>query len=352
MKIPFVEDFGKAFLPKKIRPKMHTYLERAGIFKSPYELIGYLFYISIFISFSVIFVFVLPYINFLVQDMSAGIRTLTVLVTSFLSTTFMLLFLMSFFFLVGYFFIDIRVYKRTHEIERVLPDFLAVVSTNLKGGMHIDAALWNSINAQFGVLSEEITLVSKKVMTGYDVSEALLELHDKYNSPELKRTFSLILSELEVGGKMSKIIDDIVEQLKQTRKLKARMVASVISYIIFIGSITIFIAPGLFALSYTLISFIHGFVITITAGSGAGASSLPSFLSNLDPNAIKPEVFKVFGFVATATVSIFSSMIVAIIEKGDVRGGIKYIPIFLAGSLINYSLCLYGLSFFLNGVSI
>jgi hypothetical protein len=36
----------------------------------------------------------------------------------------------------------------------------------LKGGMSFDASLWNSVKPEFGVLSEEIQLCTKKVMTG------------------------------------------------------------------------------------------------------------------------------------------------------------------------------------------
>jgi Flp pilus assembly protein TadB len=145
-----------------------------------------------------------------------------------------------------YFYLDIKIFNRSKDMEDRLADYFTYVSTSLKGGMSFEASLWSAIRPDFGLLAKEMGLVSKKVMTGYDVSQALLELHDKYNSPELKRTLSLMLSELEVGGKMSKIIDDIVVQLKETRKLKAKMVASVVSYIIFIGAITIFIAPSLF----------------------------------------------------------------------------------------------------------
>ena len=56
--------------------------------------------------------------------------------------------------------------------------------------------------------------VSKKVMTGYEISEALYELGQKYNSPMLKRSIDLMIGELESGGHIASLIDKIVENTK------------------------------------------------------------------------------------------------------------------------------------------
>jgi hypothetical protein len=252
--------------------------------------------------------------------------------------------------LLGYFFLDITIYKRTRQIEGMLPEFLTIVSTNLKGGMSLESAMWNSMRPQFGTLTHEITLISKKVMTGHEVADALKEFAEKYDSPELKRTFSLVVSELEIGGKISNMIDDIVHHLKNTQKLKREMQASVISYIIFISAIVVVIAPILFALSYNLVSFMQGFIAKV--GGALSQGSGPGFLSNVSPDAINPESFKMFGYFTTGTIAFISSLIVAIIEKGDIRAGLKYLPIFLILSLLVYHLALTGLSFALGGVVI
>ncbi|RME57355.1 MAG: hypothetical protein D6780_08555, partial [Candidatus Dadabacteria bacterium] len=74
-----------------------------------------------------------------------------------------------------YFFLDLRIYTRTRDLELILPDFLEEVSSNLKGGMSFEKALWSSIKPRFGVLSHEIALAGKKVMTGHDIEDALRE---------------------------------------------------------------------------------------------------------------------------------------------------------------------------------
>jgi len=350
--IPFIEEFGKAFLPKKYRIGARLYLEKAGFYYSPYVYIGSSFYISLVITLFLMLLFVYPKIIFLVQTSGffGFMGALFVGVSVFISWAGIQFAIMILLLLLGYFFLDIRIYKRTQQIEYMLPEFLTIVSTNLKGGMSLENAMWNSMRPKFGTLTHEVTLISKKVMTGHDIAEALKEFAEKYDSPELKRTFSLIVSELDIGGKITTIIDDIVHHLKNTQKLKREMQASVISYIIFISAIVVVIAPILFALSYNLVNFMQGFISKV--GGALSQGNVPGFLANVSPESIDPEAFKKFGYYTTGTIAFISSIIVAIIEKGDVRAGLKYLPIFLLLSLLVYFLALTGLGFVLGGIAI
>lgn len=349
--IPFLEELGKAFLPKSFRPKMREFLSKAGIYKSQYRIVGILFYISFLLTAVLFFSLIYPFVvDFISKTFSKNIGLLILGLSLFLFWAITHLFFMSMLLLAGYFYLDLKIYKRTREIENSLADFLLLVSTNLKGGMGLESALWNAIKPKFGVLSYEITLVSKKVMTGSEVSEALAEFAEKYPSPELKRTLGLIISEFEIGGKISDIIDDIVENLKNTHKLKQELIASVVSYVIFISAIVLFIAPVLFALSYNLISFISGFIAKV--GVTLSSSNVPSFLSNISTEGVDPQRFKIFGFFAIGTISFISSMIVSIIQRGEIRAGIKYVPVFVIVAIIVYMLALKFLSIMLGGVVI
>lgn len=341
----FNEEFGKALLPKKVRPRIRIYLERAGIFKPPYSFVALFFYVSLFLTGFILYL-ISPQIIVFASDYGSLALGAVVFLVWFLIQ----LGIMSFFFLTAYFFLDLLIYKRSGIIEDKLADYLSVVSTNLKGGMSFDAALSNAIRPEFGILGQEMTLVSKKVLTGYDLDVALGELAKKYDSPELKRTLSLIISESEVGGKVSKIIDDIVVNLRETKKLKKQMQASVISYVIFISAIVLFIAPTLFALSYNLLSFIEQFVSRL-AGS-VQTQNVPGFLANIGSSEINSDIFRTFGYIATGTIAFISSMIVSIIQKGDIKGGIKFLPMFLITALAVYHFGLILLGAVLGGITI
>jgi len=183
-----------------------------------------------------------------------------------------------------------------------------------------------SIKPEFDVLAREMGLVSKKVMTGNDVGEALEEFSNKYDSPLLRRSINLIIGESESGGQIVEVIDKVIENSRKTRLLKEEMAASTVTYMIFIGSIVMVIAPALFALSGQLLMIINSFA----SGVGENASGLGFGMGNFQ---VKYDDFRLFSMLAISTIAIFSGMIISIIEKGDVKGGLRYIPLFLVVAL-------------------
>ncbi len=244
-RIIFLEIFGKAFVPKRFIPFLRAYLLKAGINEVPYKFFGLLFYISAFITYIIFITFIVPFLK--------GKSLPLIALFSFVSWSVVQFFFATFFILFIYFYLDLRIYKRTKELEEQLADFLQVVAANLRGGMTFERALWSSIKPRFKVLASEMAIASKKVMTGYDVSRALTELAQKYDSLMLRRTVDLMISELESGGNIADLIDRIVDNLKETKSLKDEMSASAISYVMFISVIAIVISPLLFALSFHLL---------------------------------------------------------------------------------------------------
>ena len=324
VKIIFLEEFGKAFVPNKTIPYLRVYLLKAGIYTVPYRFFGALFYLTAFITGAI-------YISFIYPFLLRYSQIFLVLASTVIWFLIQLLFA-AFFILVIYFYLDVRIYKRTRRMEDLLPDFMQIVSSNLKGGMSFENALWGAINPNFSVLANEMAEVSKKVMTGYDVSQALRELEQKYNSPMLRRALDLMISEFESGGNISELIDKIVENLKETKELKEDISASVFAYTIFIGALVVVIAPLLFSLSFNLLIVILNFVSKISA-STSHLGALPISFQEI---SVDPSVFEYFSIAAISIISFFSSMIVSIVEKGSIKSGLKYIPIFLSCSLVMY----------------
>src|SRR3989338_6246920 len=323
-KIIFLEEFGKAFVPNTAIPHLRKYMLKAGYSEVPYKFFGLLFYVSAMCTALLFVTTIYPYLK--------KFTLLKIYSYSFLGW-FLVQFSFSItFILLIYFYLDLKIYHRTKKMEEQLPDFLQVVSANLKGGMTFERALWAAIKPRFNVLGSEMAKTSKKVMTGYEISKALTELSDKYDSMMLRRTVDLIISELESGGNVAEIIDRIVDNLKETKTLKNEMSASAIAYIISISVIVIIISPLLFALSLQLLNMTLKFISRL-AVSSTSSSNLPFAFST---TAVNPDDFKRFSLLAIFVISLFSSLIVAIVEKGEIKSGLKYIPIFTILSLILY----------------
>jgi pilus assembly protein TadC len=344
MAVPFLHEFGKAFVPEKffgraLRANLHTYLKKAGYVTVPYTFFGLLFLITAAITYGLFIPFIYPAL----QGKAFG----AVFILSFLSWALIQLTLIFLVIFSVYFFLNIRIYKRTKIIEDKLPDFLVLVSTNLKGGLSLEQSLWASIRPEFGLLAQEMTVVSKRVMTGNDLNDALAEFIDKYDAPTLKRNLSLIVGEIESGGKIVKVIDKVIDTLKKSKALKQEMAASTVSYMIFIGAVVAVISPALFALAFQLLQIIIGFTQSIGSSLTGSASTLMpiSFDVQIDVND-----FKKFSVMALGTISLCSSLIMGIIEKGDMRGGIKYIPAFIIISIILYFVFMIALASVFGGI--
>ena len=324
LKIIFLEEFGKAFVPKRFIPNLRSYLLTAGFNEVPYKFFGLLFYVSALITTLIYITFIYRYLR--------NFSLLEIYIYSFLGWFVVHMFLVTLFILILYFYFDLKIYARTKKMEEQLPDFLQVVSANLKGGMTFERALWAAIKPRFTVLGSEMAKVSKKVMTGYEVSKALTELADKYDSLMLNRTVDLMISEVESGGNIAELIDRIVDNLKQTKELKNEMAASSIAYVIFISAIVIVISPLLFSLSFHLLSILLGFISKLSVVT----ERVPNIPLAFFGGNINPEDFRKFSVLTIIVISFFSSLIVSIVEKGDIKGGIKYIPIYVFGSVGMY----------------
>lgn len=339
IKIIFLEEFGKAFVPKKAAPILKKYLLKAGFNEVPYRFFGALFYISALITTLIFIAFIYPYLK--------KFSLLKIYLYSFFGWFIIQIFFATLFMLLVYFYLDLKIYHRTKRMEDQLPDFLQVLSSNLKGGMTFERALWAAVKPRFNVLGSEMAKASKKVMTGYEIGKALTELADKYDSLMLRRTVDLIITEVESGGNVAQLIDRLVDNLKETKSLKNEMSASAIAYIIFISVIVVVISPLLFALSFHLLAIITNFVGQLSSATQR-VGALPFAFSKINVN---PQDFRIFSIISIFVISFFSSLIVSIVEKGDMKGGVKYIPIYISGSILFYAVFMKVLGTLFAGIT-
>ena len=325
------ESVGKAFVFERLRPKLRSYVSRAGLVDVPYTLIGILFWLSI-----------LPVAYFFMFKLWGGIAE------KIQNPLFQFILALSVWAIMHgavlavvmgliYFYFDFRIFNRTKKMETVLPDFLRLVSENLKGGMPFEKSLWGAIKPEFGVLSQEVRLAAKRVMTGTDVDEALRDFTTKYDSAMLKRSFDLIVEGMKGGGRISDVIDRVIDTIEETKELKADMAATNLSYVIFIIIIVVIVAPGLFTLSFQFLIILQGIGAQLgeSGGGEASSSAVPISFGSV---AIEPEQFKSFSKQALMVMSLFSGMIVSVISKGSIKAGIRFVPVLLLSSQFTYSL--------------
>lgn len=320
---------GKAFIFERFRPKLRSYLSKAGITEVPYALLGIFFWLSI-LPVSYIFIFygwgtILKHTHNLIFQFLAAIALWAVVHATVLACIAV----------ASYLYLDLRIFNRTKRMEAVLPDFLRLVSENLKGGMPFERSLWSAIKPEFGILSQEVRLAAKKVMTGSDVDEAIVEFTSKYDSPMLRRSFDLILEGLKGGSRTADVIDRVIDTTEETKELKAEMTATNLSYIIFVVIIVVVVAPGLFTLSFQFLTILQGLGERISStGVGQATAGLPISFGNV---SVDPAKFRDFSRYALMVISAFSGMIISLISKGSIRAGIRFVPFLFIGSQVVYA---------------
>lgn len=316
---------------EKISMKHHhllnTYLQKAGVKAMPEWVSGWVLKACMALNLAItgyLAFYLAPFFTF-------GPVLMTILIVISWAATFM--FVLFLLWLVLYLTLDIMVYHRRVKIEEVLPDFLLLASANIRAGLPIDQALWYAVRPRFGVLANEIELVAKETMAGEDLEAALGRFSAKYDSPMLRNTVNLLTESINAGGEIGELLNKISSNIQGNKLLQKEMAAGISAYAIIIIAAAIVVAPLLFALASQLLT-----VITkVTTSIKMPATGMSTFIS-IGKVSLKHSDFLIFATVNLFFTALFSAIIVTIIRKGEVKAGIRYIPIFVAVSLVIFIL--------------
>lgn len=335
---------NKKSLEKKIQKRtkhfqLSKYLERAGFSITPHLLSRGLFKFCIAIN-----VIISMYLLLFFVTKEGGYSL------EYIIFLFLIIWGLAFFLLLGliwlafYFMVDMRIFKRKQDIEDVLPDFLYLAATNIRSGMTIDKALWFAVRPRFGVLAKEIEIVAKEVMSGTELTESLQRFADKYESDILKRSISLLIEGIRSGGEIGELLNRIASNIQESRLMRKEMAANVTSYVIFISFAAVVGAPLLLALANQLIIIISSLMSNIDIPA---SGSTMFTISNVSISSLD---FQIFAYVCLIITSFFSAIIVATIKKGNIKEGIRYIPLFILISIIVFIIASHGLGKFMGSI--
>jgi pilus assembly protein TadC len=313
--------FGEIVIPVKLRNKFKRLAHKAG-YDTIFDSVAIIFIASVLLAITFI-------AGFTYYIEGNDTFTLVLLFSAGILISFLVIFI--FLMVVYVLFLDYKAYLRMRFMEEMLPDFFMQFSENIKSGLTLDQSLARSIRPEQGVIYEEMNLVVKNIMTGAEVSDALRKFLDLYDSETLRRNFSLVIEAIEGGGKVGEVIDSIIEELRQTKKLRDEMTTSVLNYIIFISMIVIFIAPALFAASRELLILMGNFVESLLRSS----SRLPISIKKV---SITPDDFTFFATWSLGIIGLFASLIIGVFRTGRIKDGLKFIPFFVTLSVAAYFL--------------
>jgi Flp pilus assembly protein TadB len=248
--------------------------------------------------------------------------------------------------LLFYLSLDLAIFKRKQKLEEVLPDFLQLASSNIRAGMTTDQALWFAVRPRFGVLAKEIEEVAKRTMAGEALDEALRHFVGKYDSKVLERSVNILIEGIRAGGEIGDLMSKIALNIQDNNLMKKEMAANVTTYVIFISFATIIAAPFLFGLAYQLISIIQEIFSKVDFSPGANSGFSIAFSKDV----ISLVDFQIFAVTSLVVTSFFSAIIISTINKGNIKGGFKYIPAFIFSSVLLFFIVMKLFGVFVSGV--
>lgn len=225
--------------------------------------------------------------------------------------------------------IKLNYYGRIKKMENIFPDFLQLMSSNLRAGMPADQALLMSARKEFDPLDKEITKLGKELMTGRSIEIAMLDFADRTHSQKIKRTISLIISGLKSGGNMAVLLEETAARTRERYFIQNRAASNVLMYVIFIFVALTVGAPGLFGLSTVLVQVLTDILSTIPTTQSS--TSLPFTLSSIE----LPISFIIyFSIIFIIAIDVLGAFILGLVTKGKEREGAKYIIPLIAISMV------------------
>lgn len=219
---------------------------------------------------------------------------------------------------------------RLKKMEAAFPDFIQLVSSNLRAGMTTDRALLLSSRKEFAPLDEEVLHLGKDLVTGKEMSIALEEMAARIKSDKITKTIGLIVSGIRSGGNLATLLEETSSSMRERGFVEKRAASNVLMYVIFIFFAVAIGAPVLFGLSSVLVEILTELLSTLPEIDKS--VSVPFTLTSVSISVTFITYFSLFFIVAT---DIMASLVLGLVSKGEEKEGLKYLlPLALVSVII------------------
>ena len=247
-----------------------------------------------------------------------------------------------------YLFLDLQAEGRGKQVERVLPDALQLIASNIKSGLTTERALLVSARPEFGPLEFELKRISTRILSGVPIEKAILEVPKHIKSTLVERTMWLLARGISSGGEIADLLLQLSRNLRTQITLQSEAHASISIYIILIFFSAAFGGPALYAVSSFIVEVMSSQAgnqpdinPASLAAAGSRFSGLGSFVGGRS-DMISPEFVIFFAQIMLLVGGLFASLILGAIATGKEKDGVKYIPFVM--------LCSFGLFFLIRCV--
>ncbi|VVB76296.1 Type II secretion system (T2SS), protein F [Candidatus Tiddalikarchaeum anstoanum] len=238
--------------------------------------------------------------------------------------------------------------SRTLFVERILPDVVSLLSSNIRSGLTIDQALILSTRDEFGSFKEDLIKASKETLTGKSLGESLIGISEEINSKLLRKTVNLIIEGVNSGGELSALLENIASDIREMQLLKREIKAGIAMYTLILILASCVGAPLLFSVSLYEVETLQSLIsLTSFSEAPAGVSMI-----SIQPSLIDLSFLQIISVISLLINTIFGSLMIGMLESGNPKDGVRLIP-FLSGLSIGmFFLIGYVVRYFFTGIPV
>jgi len=242
---------------------------------------------------------------------------------------------------VLYFYVSIRKVNRNNAVDQILPDFLLMISANIRAGMTPFQAFKAAARPEFGPLEIEIKRVATRSLSTDSFTGALKLIETSIDSRLLRMVTKFFEQGLKSGGRIAELLEASASEIRDMQELKRELAISTKTYMIFLAFIVVLGLPMMLSVST---QFLKSFP-KMDSGPSLGILSAPAL-------AISPEFVANVGYLCILLTTFSVSLVIGIIGEGKFFYGVRYYPILLAATLISYAVIQSLLGSFLGGMMV
>ena len=240
---------------------------------------------------------------------------------------------------ITYYWLSTIAESKGSFVEKILPDALQLIASNIKSGLTTERAFFVSARPEFGPFSVELKNASKRVIAGERLEIVLSDIPRKIKSEVLERTIWLITQGMKSGGQIAELLIQLSDDLRLENSLKEETRANISMYVIMILVSAAIGAPLLFSISSFIVQVLTAQTATLplTAEqvSQLSARSPVGGFIGVPKIAVTADFVVFFSMVILFITAVFSALTIGVISRGSEKAGIRYIPMLL---LVDFAL--------------
>lgn len=202
--------------------------------------------------------------------------------------------------------------RRIGKIDNHFPDFVRDLAESKRAGMTFTKAILMAAKGNYGTLTPEIKRMARQISWGESVTDALLALAKRVNTPLIRRIVTLIIEASKGGGATADVLMAAARDAREIKFLQSERRANMASYIIivYIGALS-FLAIILILCNSLLPSLTESATALPTLGFGGRGGLSIGDLKN---------VF----FWGAMIQSLGSGLVAGVFETGYIADGAKH----------------------------